>query len=107
MEMEKELEQFRQEAQRLRAGRQGCSLPFPETLRAFAVRYALNTASLLPIRRYAQRVFRYASSASRSSGDSAGPMMPFPVPAWKAWPVFRLPRMEVSTRVVPGAQSVT
>ena len=40
MEMEKELEQFRQEAQRLKAGRQGGSLPFPETLRAFAVRYA-------------------------------------------------------------------
>lgn len=43
MEMEKELEQFRQEAQRLRAGRQGGSLPFPETLRAFAVRYAQHT----------------------------------------------------------------
>ncbi|WP_224372293.1 IS66 family transposase [Hyalangium versicolor] len=40
MEMEKELEQFRQEAQRLKAGRQGGSLPFPETLRDFAVRYA-------------------------------------------------------------------
>ena len=43
MEMEKELEQFRQEAQRLRAGRQGGSLPFPEVLRAFAVRYAQHT----------------------------------------------------------------
>jgi transposase len=40
MELEKELEQFRQEAQRLKAGRQGGSLPFPEALRAFAVRYA-------------------------------------------------------------------
>jgi transposase len=38
--MEKELEQFQQEAQRLKAGRQGGSLPFPEELRAFAVRYA-------------------------------------------------------------------
>jgi transposase len=43
MEMEKELEQFRQEAQRLKAGRQGGSLPFPEALRAFAVRYAAHT----------------------------------------------------------------
>ncbi len=37
--MEKELEQFRQEVERLRAGRQKGSLPYPETLRAFAVRY--------------------------------------------------------------------
>jgi DNA-binding transcriptional regulator YdaS (Cro superfamily) len=37
--MEKELEQFRQEVERLRAGRQRGSLPYPETLRAFAVRY--------------------------------------------------------------------
>ena len=37
--MEKELEQFRQEAQRLRAGRAKGSAPFPEPLRAFAVRY--------------------------------------------------------------------
>ncbi|WP_164000034.1 transposase [Pyxidicoccus caerfyrddinensis] len=40
MELEKELEQFRQEAQRLKAGRRSGSLPFPEALRAFAVRYA-------------------------------------------------------------------
>ena len=37
--MEKELEQFRQEVQRLRAGRAKGSAPFPEPLRAFAVRY--------------------------------------------------------------------
>lgn len=37
--MEKELEQFRQEAQRLRAGRAKGSGPFPEPLRVFAVRY--------------------------------------------------------------------
>jgi len=37
--VEKELEQFRQEAQRLRAGRAKGSGPFPEPLRAFAVRY--------------------------------------------------------------------
>lgn len=37
--MEKELEQFQQEVQRLKAGRKGGSLPFPEALRAFAVRY--------------------------------------------------------------------
>ncbi|ATB32117.1 transposase [Melittangium boletus] len=37
--MEKELEQFRQEAQRLRAGRAKGSGPFPEPMRAFAVRY--------------------------------------------------------------------
>lgn len=37
--MEKELEQFQQEVQRLKAGRRGGSLPFPEALRAFAVRY--------------------------------------------------------------------
>lgn len=37
--MEKELEQFRQEVERLRAGRQRGSLPYPEALRAFAVRY--------------------------------------------------------------------
>ena len=37
--MEKELEQFRQEVERLRAGRKGGSGPFPEPLRAFAVRY--------------------------------------------------------------------
>jgi transposase len=43
MELEKELEQFRQEAQRLKAGRQGGSLPFPQALRAFAVRYATHT----------------------------------------------------------------
>ena len=41
--MEKELEQFRQEAQRLKAGTQGGSLPFPEALRAFAVRYVAQT----------------------------------------------------------------
>jgi hypothetical protein len=38
MEMEIELEQFRQE-ERLRAGRQRGSLSYPEALRAFAVRY--------------------------------------------------------------------
>jgi transposase len=43
VELEKELEQFRQEAQRLKAGRRSGSLPFPETLRAFAVRYAEHT----------------------------------------------------------------
>ncbi|ATB34552.1 transposase [Melittangium boletus] len=37
--MEKELEQFRQEVQRLRAGRAKGSGPFPEPMRAFAVRY--------------------------------------------------------------------
>jgi transposase len=36
--MEKELEQFRQEVERLRAGRQKGPLPYPEVLRAFAVR---------------------------------------------------------------------
>jgi transposase-like protein len=41
--MEKELEQFQQEAQRLKEGRKGGALPFPETLRAFAVRYAEQT----------------------------------------------------------------
>nr|ASA76628.1 transposase [Pyxidicoccus sp. MCy9557] len=45
MEMEKELEQFRQEAQRLKAGRRSGSLPFPEALRAFAVRYAEHTVA--------------------------------------------------------------
>ena len=39
MELEKELAQFHQEAQRLKAGRRSGSLPFPEALRAFAVRY--------------------------------------------------------------------
>ncbi|NPC53550.1 hypothetical protein HPP05_30150 [Corallococcus exiguus] len=43
MELEKELEQFRQEAQRLKAGRRSGSLPFPEALRAFAVRYVEHT----------------------------------------------------------------
>lgn len=43
MEMEQEVEQFRQEAQRLRGGRRGGALPFPEVLRAFAVRYAEHT----------------------------------------------------------------
>jgi transposase len=38
--MEKALEQFQQEAQRLKKGRKGGALPFPEALRAFAVRYA-------------------------------------------------------------------
>ena len=37
--MEKELEQFRQEVERLRAGRKAGSGPFPEPLREFAVRY--------------------------------------------------------------------
>jgi hypothetical protein len=41
--LEKELEQFRQEAQRLKAGRRSGSLPFPETLHAFAVRYVEHT----------------------------------------------------------------
>jgi hypothetical protein len=41
--MEKELEQFQQEAQRLKEGRKGGALPFPKTLRAFAVRYAEQT----------------------------------------------------------------
>jgi transposase len=37
--VEKELEQFRQEVQRLRAGRAKGSAPYPELLKAFAVRY--------------------------------------------------------------------
>jgi transposase-like protein len=37
--VEKELEQFRQEVERLRAGRKAGSGPLPELLRAFAVRY--------------------------------------------------------------------
>lgn len=37
--MEKELEQFRQEVQRLRAGRRAGSGPFPEAMKSFAVRY--------------------------------------------------------------------
>jgi hypothetical protein len=37
--VEKQLEQFRQEVERLRAGRKAGSGPFPEPLRAFAVRY--------------------------------------------------------------------
>lgn len=37
--MEKELEQFRQEVERLRVGRQRGSLPYPEALRAFALLY--------------------------------------------------------------------
>ena len=41
--MEKKLEQFQQEAQRLKEGRKGGALPFPEALRAFAVRYAEQT----------------------------------------------------------------
>ena len=45
MELEKEMEQFRQEAQRLKAGRRSGSLPFPEALRAFAVRYAEHTVA--------------------------------------------------------------
>jgi len=48
--MEKELEQLRQEVERLRAGRQRESLPYPETLRVFAVRYlsyALETGGTL------------------------------------------------------------
>ncbi|MCY1043202.1 hypothetical protein OV208_17935 [Corallococcus sp. bb12-1] len=45
MELEKELEQFRQEAQRLKAGRRSGSLPFAQTLRAFAVRYAEHTVA--------------------------------------------------------------
>ncbi len=50
MHVEKELEQFRQEVERLRAGRQRGSLPYPEALRAFAVRYlahALETGGTL------------------------------------------------------------
>jgi hypothetical protein len=45
VELEKELEQFRQEAQRLKAGRRSGSLPFAQTLRAFAVRYAEHTVA--------------------------------------------------------------
>jgi transposase len=41
--MEKELEQFRQEEQRLKAGRQRGSLPYPETLQAFAEWYVAHT----------------------------------------------------------------
>ncbi len=37
------MEQFQQEAQRLKEGRKGGALPFPEALRAFAVRYAEQT----------------------------------------------------------------
>jgi len=37
--MEQELEQFRQEVERLKAGRQRSGLPYPEAMRAFAVRY--------------------------------------------------------------------
>lgn len=48
--VEKELEQFRQEVERLRAGRQRGSWPYPEALRAFAARYlahALETGGTL------------------------------------------------------------
>jgi hypothetical protein len=38
VELEKELEQFRQEVQRLKAGRRSGSLPFPEALRGTAKR---------------------------------------------------------------------
>ncbi|SEU38675.1 transposase, partial [Stigmatella erecta] len=41
--MEKELEQFRQEVERLNAGRKKGALPYPEALRAFAVRYVEHT----------------------------------------------------------------
>jgi TPR repeat protein len=41
--MEKELEQFQQEAQQLKEGCKGGALPFPEALRAFAVRYVEQT----------------------------------------------------------------
>jgi transposase-like protein len=37
--MEKELEQFRQEVERLREGRKRGGMPYPEAMRAFAVRY--------------------------------------------------------------------
>ena len=37
--MEQELEQFRQEVERLRAGRQRGGMPYPEAMRAFAVGY--------------------------------------------------------------------
>jgi len=41
--MEKELEQFQQEVERLKAGRKKGALPYPEALRAFAVRYVEHT----------------------------------------------------------------
>lgn len=41
----KELEQFRQEVERLRAGRKAGSSPFPEPLRAFVVRSTWRTRS--------------------------------------------------------------
>ncbi len=67
MEMEKELEQFRQEAQRLKAGRRSGSLPFPEALRAFAVRYAEHTVAAVARRSARLRALARHGSAFRRS----------------------------------------
>jgi transposase-like protein len=87
--MEKELEQFQQEAQRLRAGRNGGALPFPAALRAFAVRYAEHTveaggtvveaAAKLGVSAptlYEWRKGRTAGSARRKPTEKSGVLVP-------------------------------
>ena len=87
--MEKELEQFQQEAQRLKQGRKGGALPFPEALRAFAVCYAEHTvvaggtvveaAAKLGVSAptlYEWRKGRTADSSRRKPTEKRGVMVP-------------------------------
>ncbi|MFP2906326.1 hypothetical protein ACLESD_14930 [Pyxidicoccus sp. 3LFB2] len=81
MDLQKELEQFRQEAQRLKAGRRSGSLPFPETLRAFAVRYTEHTvASGGTVTDAAQKLGVSGPTLNeRRKGRPAGHRLPKPV----------------------------
>jgi CubicO group peptidase (beta-lactamase class C family) len=53
-----------------------------------------------------QRVFRYSIMALRSSGCRKRPMTPGPGVSENACPILRLPGLDVSKRVRPGAASV-
>ena len=120
--MEKELEQFQQEAQRLRAGRNGGALPFPEALRAFAVRYAeytleaggtvVEAAAKLGVSAptlYEWRKGRTAGSSRRKAPQKSEVLVPVRVrerPAEaavaQACRTSRRPRPRVSCRPDPG-----
>ncbi len=81
--MEQELEQFRQEVERLRAGRQRGGLPYPEAMRAFAVRYLTQAleeggtfagaAKALGVSEPTLQAWRKGKPAAHRRGQAAAP----------------------------------
>ncbi len=90
--MEKELDQFRQEVARLRAVRQRGSLPYPEALRVFAVRYvsqALETggtfagaAKVLGVSEPTLQAWRKGQPAAHRRAQALGERQPLVPVVW-------------------------